>query len=69
LALLLKLQQQHQIAYLFISHDLNVIQTIAHKIAVMQNGKIIETGPASTILTNPQTPYTQTLLTAAGLAG
>jgi microcin C transport system ATP-binding protein len=69
LALLLKLQQQHQIAYLFISHDLNVIQTIAHQIAVMQNGKIIETGPAATILANPQTPYPQTLLTAAGLAG
>jgi microcin C transport system ATP-binding protein len=69
LALLLTLQKQYQIAYLFISHDLNVIRALAHKIAVMQNGKIIESGDAQTIFTNPQTPYAQTLLTAAGLAG
>jgi microcin C transport system ATP-binding protein len=69
LKLLCTLQQQHQIAYLFISHDLTAIKAVSHKIAVMQNGKIIETGPAATILANPQTPYTQTLLTAAGLAG
>jgi microcin C transport system ATP-binding protein len=67
LHLLRTLQTRHNIAYLFISHDLGVIRALAHKLAVMQSGKIIEMGDAAGIFANPQTPYTKTLLAASGL--
>jgi microcin C transport system ATP-binding protein len=67
LLLLRTLQERTNIAYLFISHDLTVIRALAHRIIVLNAGKIIESGPAHEILKTPQTPYTKLLLAAAGL--
>jgi microcin C transport system ATP-binding protein len=67
LELLRSLQARHGIAYLFISHDLRVIQALAHRIIVLQSGKIVEIGLADRIFAAPQAPYTKTLLAAAGL--
>jgi microcin C transport system ATP-binding protein len=63
--LLLDLQRKHGMTYLFISHDLRVIRAMADAVAVMQNGKIVETGPASEIFAHPRHPYTRTLFNAA----
>ncbi len=63
--LLKDLQEKHNMTYLFISHDLRVIRALADEIAVMQNGRIVESGPAHKIFNNPQHPYTQTLFAAA----
>jgi microcin C transport system ATP-binding protein len=68
LLLLRALQQRHGIAYLFISHDLTVIRALAHRVMVLKDGKVVETGPAAAVFANPQAAYTQTLLAAAGLA-
>jgi len=67
LELLRSLQARHGIAYLFISHDLAVIRALAHRIIVLQSGKIVEMGPAASIFAAPQAAYTKTLLAAAGL--
>lgn len=64
-ALLRDLQARYRLAYLFISHDLKVVRALSHRIAVMQGGKVVETGPAERVFTAPQHPYTQTLLQAA----
>jgi microcin C transport system ATP-binding protein len=63
--LLRDLQQKYGITYLFISHDLRVIRAMADHIAVMKNGKIVETGTAEAIFNDPQHPYTQALFAAA----
>ena len=63
--LLLDLQQRHQLAYLFISHDLKVIRALSDEIMVMQQGKIVEYGNAKQILEAPQETYTQELMAAA----
>ncbi len=63
--LLRSLQKRHKLAYLFISHDLRVVQAMADSIIVMRNGAVVETGPASRILRNPEHPYTRALVTAA----
>lgn len=60
--LLKDLQAQRGISYIFISHDLGVVKHIADRIAVMYNGKFVETGDAKSILTNPQHEYTKLLL-------
>ncbi len=65
LDLLKELQKEKQISYLFISHDLKVIQSIAHRVLVLQKGKIVEQGNTLSILKNPKDPYTQRLLKAA----
>jgi len=67
LLLLRSLQQRYGIAYLFISHDLNVIRALSHKIMVLNAGKVVEAGDATAIFANPQAEYTKTLLAAAGL--
>jgi microcin C transport system ATP-binding protein len=64
-ALLRDLQQRHNIAYLFISHDLRVVKALAHDIMVMKDGKVVESGPAEQIFTAPETPYTRALMAAA----
>ncbi|MCW8932982.1 MAG: ABC transporter ATP-binding protein [Gammaproteobacteria bacterium] len=69
LALLRELQSRHKISYLFITHDLKVIQAVAHRIMVMKNGKIIETGETSQIFNEPQDAYTKKLLTASLFKG
>ncbi|MGY3329781.1 ABC-type microcin C transport system duplicated ATPase subunit YejF [Mesorhizobium sp. USDA 4775] len=63
--LLRKLQADHELSYLFISHDLAVVRAMADYIIVMKQGKIVEEGPTEAIFSNPQAPYTQTLMNAA----
>ena len=64
LDLLQELQEQLKFACLFISHDLAVVDILAHRIAVMQNGRLVEVGDRDQILKNPQDPYTQRLISA-----
>jgi peptide/nickel transport system ATP-binding protein len=63
--LLRKLQRDKGLSYLFISHDLKVVRALCHRVLVMQNGKIVEQGPVSEVLVNPQTDYTKRLVRAA----
>ena len=65
LRLLTELQRKYNLGYVFISHDLEVIGSMAHRVAVMQNGAIVETGDVETIFAAPAHPYTQKLLKAA----
>lgn len=67
LKLLLALQAEHNIAYLFISHDLKVVSNIAHNVAVMHAGKIVEYGTTFEVLSNPQHEYTKKLIAAVPL--
>ena len=64
LELLQDLQSKLKFACLFISHDLGVVDILSHRIAVMQNGRLVEVGNRDQILKNPQDPYTQRLLSA-----
>lgn len=65
LNLLKDLQDRMHAAYLFISHDIGVVYHMADRIAVMKNGKIIETGIAEDVLENPQSDYTKQLLSCS----
>jgi ABC-type glutathione transport system ATPase component len=65
LDLLLAIQQQTGVAYLFVSHDLDVVRHISHRVAVMYHGDIVEQGPARQVTETPQHPYTQRLLMAS----
>ena len=65
LLLLQSLQEEMDISYLFISHDLSVVRYIAHDLAVMYLGKVVESGPAAEIFASPRHPYTEALLRAA----
>jgi len=67
LNLFLELQARHQIAYLFISHDLRVVEHIADRVAVMYLGKIVELASAGDLYTNPLHPYTKILLSSVPL--
>jgi peptide/nickel transport system ATP-binding protein len=62
--LLLDLQQQFGLSYLFVSHDLSVVKHLAHDVAVMFNGVIVEQGDADRVFAEPRDPYTQRLLAA-----
>ncbi|WP_293577626.1 ABC transporter ATP-binding protein [Phaeobacter sp.] len=64
--LLRDLQARYGLAYLFISHDLNVVRAMSHKVVVMQQGDVVEAGDAEQLFRNPSHPYTRTLLAAAG---
>jgi peptide/nickel transport system ATP-binding protein len=64
LELLKKLQAEHGLAMLFISHDLAVVGEVASRVAVMHAGEIVETGPSQQLLTAPTHPYTRSLLAA-----
>ncbi|MBR8378866.1 ABC transporter ATP-binding protein [Burkholderia cenocepacia] len=64
LKLLANLQQKYNLGYVFISHDLEVIGAMAHRVAVMQDGAVVESGEVSDIFTRPSHPYTQKLLKA-----
>ncbi|PBB33397.1 MULTISPECIES: ABC transporter ATP-binding protein [unclassified Mesorhizobium] len=63
--LLRNLQARHNLAYLFISHDLKVIRALANDVIVMRNGQIVEAGPSEQIFDRPQTDYTRALISAA----
>ena len=63
--LLRDLQDRHGLAYLFISHDLKVVRALADELIVMQNGKVIEKGPAAQIFQNPVEDYTKVLIAAS----
>ena len=62
--LLLDLQRQFDLSYLFVSHDLSVVKHLAHRVAVMYRGAIVEYGDADDVFTNPQHEYTRKLLAA-----
>lgn len=62
--LLKDLQEEYHLSYLFITHDLNVVQYIAKRIAVMYLGKLAEVAPSQTLFSNAKHPYTQALLSA-----
>jgi peptide/nickel transport system ATP-binding protein len=64
LDLLQELQDKLKFACLFISHDLAVVDILAHRIAVMKNGSLVEVGTRDEILRNPKDPYTQRLIAA-----
>jgi peptide/nickel transport system ATP-binding protein len=64
LNLLQDLQDEFDLTYLFISHDMSVVRHMSDTIAVMQKGRIVETGPASEVFDNPKAEYTRTLLSA-----
>ena len=63
--LLRDLQKRYGLAYLFISHDLKVVRALSHKVMVMRQGDVIETGLTEQIFDNPQTQYTRDLIKAA----
>ncbi len=65
LELLRRLQERHHLSYLFISHDLRVVRSLADSIAVMRRGVLVEQGPADQVFNNPQHPYTRRLFAAA----
>ena len=62
--LLLDLQHAFDLTYLFVSHDLSVVKHLAHRVAVMQHGKIVEYGEAGEVFANPRHAYTRALLAA-----
>ena len=63
--LLRDLQRRHNLAYIFISHDLKVVRALAHELIVMKDGVIVEQGPAEKVFTEPETDYTRALMAAA----
>ena len=65
LELLAELQKKYQLSYLFISHDLNVIRSISHRVMVMKQGKVVEQGETEQLFNQPKQAYTQELLSAA----
>ena len=60
--LLLKLQNEMSLSYLFISHDLNLVSKISHRILVMKDGKVVEQGNTIDIMNRPKNVYTKTLI-------
>ncbi|RKR19749.1 ATP-binding cassette domain-containing protein [Arthrobacter oryzae] len=65
LDLFLQIQKDTGVSYLFVSHDLDVVRHISHRVAVMYHGEIVEQGPADAVTTDPDHPYTQRLLLAS----
>ncbi|THU05428.1 ABC transporter ATP-binding protein [Lampropedia puyangensis] len=66
LALLQRLQKERGLAYLLITHDVDVVKAMAHRVMVMKSGQVVESGDVWQILEQPQHPYTQALVAAAG---
>jgi len=66
--LMLDLQRELGVAYLFISHDMAVVERVSHRVAVMYLGQIVEIGPRSAVFENPRHPYTKKLMSAVPVA-
>ncbi|MFZ4285876.1 dipeptide ABC transporter ATP-binding protein [Variovorax sp. HJSM1_2] len=66
--LLMALQAERKLSYLFITHDMAVVEKISHRVAIMYLGQIVEIGPRQSIFENPQHPYTRKLLAAVPVA-
>nr|WP_145545822.1 dipeptide ABC transporter ATP-binding protein [Variovorax boronicumulans] len=69
LELLQKLQRSRGLAYLLITHDVDVVRAMAHEVIVMKDGAIVESGPADRVLDHPEHPYTRSLVAAAAPVG
>ncbi|WP_342753894.1 microcin C ABC transporter ATP-binding protein YejF [Pantoea sp. MBD-2R] len=65
LALLKKLQQDHRLAYIFISHDLQVVRSLCHQVVVLRQGEVVEQGECETIFATPKEDYTRQLIALA----
>ena len=65
LALLKSLQEKHQLAYIFISHDLRVVKSLCHQVVVLRQGEVVEQGACQQIFAAPQAEYTRQLLALA----
>lgn len=65
LALLKKLQQQHRLAYIFISHDLQVVRSLCHQVVVLRQGEVVEQGECEAVFAAPEQAYTRQLLSLA----
>jgi microcin C transport system ATP-binding protein len=65
LALLQRLQHERGLSYLLITHDVAVIEAMAHDVMVMKDGRVVEQGPALQVLRSPAHPYTRTLVESA----
>ncbi|HEU5032615.1 MAG TPA: ATP-binding cassette domain-containing protein [Spirillospora sp.] len=68
LDLLLEIQEETAVAYLFVSHDLSVVRRMSHRVAVIHRGRIVETGESAQVTEAPEHPYTRTLLLSAPVA-
>ncbi len=66
--LLMELQEQQRLSYLFITHDMAVVEKISHRVAVLYLGQIVEIGPRRAVFETPQHPYTKRLLAAVPVA-
>jgi len=66
--LMMELQEEYRLSYLFISHDMAVIERVSHKVAVMYLGEIVEMGSRNDVFENPQHPYTKKLMSAVPVA-
>ena len=66
--LMMELQEEYGLSYLFISHDMAVIERVCHRVAVMYLGEIVELGSRSQVFENPQHPYTKKLMKAVPIA-
>ena len=66
--LMMDLQKQTGVAWIFISHDMAVVERIANRVAVMYLGQIVELGPRQSVFNQPQHPYTQRLLASVPVA-
>ena len=64
LTLLQELQEERKIAYLFISHDLDVLAAMASRVGILSVGRLVEIGAAEDVLHHPQHPYTQELVSS-----
>ena len=68
LNLMMELQEEMDLSFLFISHDMAVVERVSHHVGVMYLGRIVEMGPRSAVFENPQHPYTQALMKAVPIA-
>ena len=68
LNLMMELQSELNLSFLFISHDMAVVERVSHHVGVMYLGRIVEMGPRSAVFENPQHPYTQALMKAVPIA-